>query len=106
MAGTAVIEDDRRVGEQDADEKVPHHPAGGREPEDAVARLGVEVEAQLLELLEQDAAVTLDDRLRQAGGPRRVEDPERVVERHPLEDRLGAGPGALDLRPGNPACEP
>ena len=48
MAGVAVVEDDRGVGEQDADEEVPHHPAGGGEPEDAVAGLGVEVEGELL----------------------------------------------------------
>src|SRR3712207_7163838 len=32
----AVVEDDRRVGEQHADQEVPHHPPGGGEPEDAV----------------------------------------------------------------------
>ena len=38
VAGVAVVEDDRGVGQQHADEEVPHHPAGRREPEDAVAR--------------------------------------------------------------------
>src|SRR5207248_1648735 len=63
----AVEEDDRRLGEQRADEEVPHHPAGGREPEDAVAGARVEVEAELLEVLEQDPALAVDDRLRQPG---------------------------------------
>ena len=36
VARVAVVEDDRRVGQKAADEQVPHHPARGREPEDAV----------------------------------------------------------------------
>ena len=44
VAGAAVVEHDRGVGEQDPDEEVPHHPAGGREPEDAVAGLRVDVQ--------------------------------------------------------------
>ena len=106
VAGAAVVEHDRGVGEQDADEEVPHHPAGRREPEDAVARLRVEVQVQLLQLLEQDPAVALDDRLRQPGGPGGVEDPERMVEGHPLEAELGAGAGLLDLVPAQAAGEP
>ena len=70
MAGVAVVEDDRGRREQHADEEVPHHPAGGREPEDAVAGLRVEVQVHLLEVLEQDAALPVDDRLREAGGAR------------------------------------
>jgi hypothetical protein len=81
-----VVQDDRRVGEQHSDEEVPHHPAGRREPEDAVAGLRVDVQVQLLEVLEQDPAVAVDDRLRQAGRAARVQDPQRVVERD-------AGPG-------------
>ena len=37
VAGIAVVEDDRGLGQQHADEEVPHHPAGRREPEDAIA---------------------------------------------------------------------
>ena len=85
MTGAAVVEDDRGLGEQHADEEVPHHPAGGRKPEDTVALLRVEVQAELLELLYEDPAVALDDRLRQAGGARGVEHPERVVEGQLLE---------------------
>ena len=40
---------------------------------------------QLLEVLEQDAALALHDRLGQAGGARRVEHPQRVVEGQLLE---------------------
>ena len=52
-ARVAVVEHDRRVGEQHADEEVPHHPARRREPEDAVAVLRVEVQVVLLEVLER-----------------------------------------------------
>ena len=91
-AGVAVVEHDRRVGEQRADEEVPHHPARGGEPEQAVAVLGVEVQVELLEVLEQDPALPVHDRLRQAGGARRVEDPQRVVEGDAVERELLVGP--------------
>ena len=104
-AGAAVVEDDRGVGEQDADEEVPHHPAGRGEPEDAVAGLRVEVQVELLQLLQQDPAVALDDRLRQAGRARRVEDPERVVEGDAVELELGARPERLDLAPADALFE-
>ena len=47
----------------------------------AVAGLRVEVQVQHLQVLEQDAALGLHDRLRQAGRAGRVEHPQRVVER-------------------------
>ncbi|GAA4992378.1 hypothetical protein GCM10025734_20390 [Kitasatospora paranensis] len=60
------------------------------------------MERGLLEVLQQDAALALDDGLRQAGGARGVEHPERVVEGELFEDRLGVvgdevlpGQGAL-----------
>ena len=61
-AGVAVVEDDRRLGEQAADEEVPHHPAGRREPEEPVAGPRVDVEVELLQVLEQDPALPVDDR--------------------------------------------
>ena len=45
----------------------------------------VPAQAVVLEVLEQDAAVAVHDRLRQAGGAGGEEDAERVVERHRLE---------------------
>ena len=46
MAGVAVVEHDRSLREQPAVQEVPHHPAGRREPEEAVARLHVGVEGR------------------------------------------------------------
>ena len=37
VSGAAVVEHDRRLAEQAADEEVPHHPAGRREPEHPIA---------------------------------------------------------------------
>lgn len=72
-------------------------------PEDAVADPGVEVEVHLLEVLEQDSPMAVDDRLRQAGRPRGVEDPEGVVEGDPDElERLVAG---HELVPGERALD-
>ena len=94
-ARVAVVEHDRGVGEQHGDEEVPHHPAGRREPEHAVALVRVQVQVHHLEVLEQDPALALHDRLRQAGGAGRVEHPERVVERHRLELELRRAEEAL-----------
>ena len=91
IAGVAVEQHHRGVGQQHADEEVPHHPAGRREPEHAVAGARVDVQLVVLELLEQDPALALDDRLRQAGRTGAVQHPQRVVERHLRERQLGIG---------------
>src|SRR5690349_4248448 len=80
MRRVPVEEDDRGLREQSADEEVPHHPARRREPEEPVSLPRVEVQAELLEVLEQNAALAVDDRLREAGRARAVQHPERVVE--------------------------
>lgn len=98
IAGAAVVQDDGGAGEEAGDEEVPHHPAGGGVPEEAVLGSEVAVQADLLEVFEQDAALGLDDGLGQAGGAGGVEDPERVLEGGLLEDRLGVGRG--EGRPG------
>jgi hypothetical protein len=43
------------------------------------------VQGEHLDVLDEDAAVAVHDRLRQAGGAGRVEDVQRVVERDGLE---------------------
>ena len=45
----------------------------------------------LLDDLQQGAAMTVHDALRDARGAGRIHDEQRVVERHRLEDELGAG---------------
>jgi hypothetical protein len=96
----AVVEHDRGRREQHAEQEVPHHPAGRREPEDAVVGVRVEVQVLLLELLEQDPALALDDRLRQAGRAGRVEDPEGVGEGDTVERQVRRVPaGREELRP-------
>src|SRR4030095_5361233 len=97
--GVAVVENDRGGGEEGPDQKVPHHPARSGEPEDAVALLRVEVEVPPLELLEQDAAVPVDDRLGEAGRPGGVEDPEGVIEGDAVEGELGARAEVGELYP-------
>ncbi len=88
VAGAAVVEHDRQPGQQAAGQVVPHHPAGRGVPGEDVARPQILVERERLEVLEDDAAVPVHDRLGQPGGPRGVDDPERVRERHLLEVRL------------------
>ena len=100
----AVEHHDRRPHEERRDERVPHHPGGRAEPEQAAARLQVPAERVRLEVLEQDAAVPVDDRLRPAGRPRREEHEERMVERDGLEGertRLGE-----ELLPGDRVRRP
>ena len=52
-------------------------------------------ERQRLLVLEDDPAVPVHDALRQPGGARGVQHPERVVERHRLVGQLAAGAGEL-----------
>ena len=61
----AVDHHDRRAQEQRRDERVPHHPGGRREPLEAVAGPKVPAQAVVLQVLEQDPAVAVDDRLRE-----------------------------------------
>ena len=81
MERRAVVEQQRRLGRERRHQPVPHHPAAGREVEDAIARLDVAVELVLLQVLDQRAAGAVDDALRDAGRARRIEDVERMVER-------------------------
>ncbi len=81
------------------DEVVPHHPAGRREPAEPVVRPEVGMEGERLEVFEEDAAVAVDDRLGQPGGPRREQHVQRVVERDAVEgERPGLGE---QRRPGD-----
>ena len=89
VGGVAVDHHDRRAVQQHRDEGVPHHPGRRREPLEAVTRLEVPAEAVVLQMLEQDAAVAVHDRLRKPGRPGREEHVERVVERERVERELG-----------------
>ena len=87
--GIAVEQHDRRTDAQPRHDVVPHHPPGGREPQEPSARTEVVVQAERLDVLEQHAAVPVHDRFRQAGGARREQHVQRMVERNGLErDRL------------------
>ena len=70
VEGRSVVEHQRRFGGERADEPVPHHPAAGREVEDSFARLQVDVESVLLQMLEKRAPGAVDDALRRAGRSR------------------------------------
>ena len=93
VARVAVVQHRRATDQQRAEQQVPHHPAGRRVPEHPVAGMDVAVEAEDLGMLEDDPAVPVDDRLRQPGRARRVEHPQRVVERHGLEPQRLGGTG-------------
>ena len=84
-----VVEEQRRLGRQRRDQPVPHHPAAGREVEDAVAaprcRSGADAPSGARD---QRAAGTVNDALGDAGGAGRIEDVERVIERQLLESGL------------------
>jgi hypothetical protein len=96
--GIAVEAHHRRSREQPRHEEVPHHPSGGREPEEDIGRAEVAVERDRLHVLERDAAVAVHDRLRQAGRAGRVEDVERMVERHGVGDEGACVRGELGPR--------
>ena len=87
VARAAVVEHDRRPGQQAGDEPVPDHPVRRGVEEEAVGRAQVEVQRVVADVVEQLAAVAVDDPLGRAGGPRREEHVERVIEREGLERR-------------------
>ena len=62
----------------------------------------VHVEMEQLELLERDAAVAMNDRLRKPGGARREQDEQRMRERHLLELESVA---ARDRRPASASAQ-
>ncbi len=64
------------------------------------------MEVELLQVLQQDPALALDDRLRQPRGAGGVEHPERVGEGHPLEGEVGACALGHELLPGDRPAEP
>ena len=84
----AVEQHDGAAVQQHRDRDVPHRPGGGGEPQRPVAGADVEVQAEQPQVLEQDAAVAVDDRLRQPGGARGEQHVERVVERDLVEGQL------------------
>ena len=105
----AVVGAGGGTGQQGGDDQVPHHPVGGGVPQQAVPGAQIGVQAEDLEVLEQDPAVAVDDALGQAGGAGGEHDPQRVVERH-LGERevLGAGGRVLPghRQPRVPALGP
>ena len=85
MGEIAVEQHEGGADGQPGNEQVPHHPAGGGEPEEAVAGAEIQMQAELLRVLDEDATMPVHDRLRQPSRARGVEDVERCVERHRLE---------------------
>ena len=69
------------------------HPAGGGVPEEAVLGAEVAMQAELFEVLDQDAALGLDDGLGEAGRAGGVEHPQGVFERDLFEGRVHVGGG-------------
>ena len=82
VAWAAVVQDDRRTGQQTGDEQVPHHPAGGGEPEEPLAWAEIVMEPERLQMLDDDSAVPMHDPFGESRRARGVQDPERMVERH------------------------
>ena len=77
---TPVVQNHRRLDGQCADQPVPHHPAAGGEPEDAVVTSDVGVKSELGQMLEQHSAGAVHDAFRWSGGARGVEDEGGLVE--------------------------
>ncbi|MCY1234804.1 hypothetical protein D9M72_473950 [compost metagenome] len=71
----AVIERDGGAEQQAGDLRVPHDPAAAAVPVEDVIRAEVVVERHQLELLDDDAAVAMHDRLGHAGGAGGIDDP-------------------------------
>ena len=106
VPGVAVEQHHRRIGEQATVQEVPHHPAGGGEPEDAIVRVQVDVEVEHLQHLQQDPAVPVHDRLRQPRRAGAVQHPQRVVERDLRERELVVRALREEVLPPRRAVQP
>ena len=81
----AVEHHDRGSQQQRGDQRVPHHPRRRREPQEAVAGAQIPAQPAVLEMLDEDSAVTVNDRLRQPGRARGEQHAQRMIEGHLLE---------------------
>ena len=99
----ALVEDQRAARGESADEPVPHHPAAGREEEQAVVGRQVGVQQVLLAMLQQRAAHAVHDALRHAGRARGIHHVQRRVERHASELQRSAR--AAELAEGHGAAQ-
>ncbi len=84
-AGIAVVDADGGADQQPRHLRIPHDPAGGRIPVEAVLRPEIELQRMAFQGFQQGAAVAVHDRLRHAGGAGRIQDPQRMVERQLFE---------------------
>ena len=90
-AGATVEQHDGGAARQPGQLGVPHDPAGGAVPVEALTQVvgvgaGPDVVVQALECQQrhQDAAMPVHDGLGQAGGAAGIHNPQRVVKRQPL----------------------
>ena len=88
MARAAVVDHGRGAPQQCCEHHVPHHPARSAEPEEAVAGTHIGMELHVLKVFEQHAPVAVYDGFGQAGGTRRVEDPQRMAEGYRSEGEI------------------
>ena len=106
MERRAVVEHQRRIRCEPRHQPVPHHPAGGREVEEPVAGLQVDVQEMLLAVLEQRPAGPVQDALRRSRGARRVEDVERMLEGEAREGWLARGEAGQHVLPERGSGDP
>ena len=99
--GRAVVKQQRGAGGEAGNQPVPHHPAAGCEIEQPVARAHVAVQLVLLEVLEQHAAVAMDDALGHTGGAAGEHDEQRVIEGDAVENNLFSGVDRSDVVPAD-----
>ncbi len=66
IAGAAVVQQDRNAQQQAADQQVPHHPAGGGEPEKAIILFHIHADMQALHMFKQNATLPLHNGFGQA----------------------------------------
>src|SRR5690606_964128 len=78
--GIAIVEHQTRATRKPRDQPVPHHPATGREVEQAISFPNVGMQAMFLEVLQQGAARTVHDALWNTRGTRGVHYVERMRE--------------------------
>lgn len=83
IEGRSIKEQDTGSKGKGTDKPIPHHPAAGRVVEDGVVPLHVSMELEILKVLQQSSAHSMDDTLGNPCGAGGIHDVERMITQAP-----------------------
>src|SRR4029450_648687 len=81
----SVVKKKGAAGEQSRHQPVPHHPSTSSEIEESIIPLKIGVKEKFCQMLEENAAGTMDDAFRHSRGAGRIKNEDRMIKRKPGE---------------------